>query len=193
MRMRRLLACLLLLLLPAAAPPSTPAPPPIDELMARLATVQERRAAFTEEKRIAALTGPVESRGWLVYRRPSHLEKTTTAPRPESLMVDGDQLSVLEEGQAPVLIDLASQPAARALVDAVRATLAGDLATLRRSYDVAMTGTLAGWTLALTPRDPAITGLLRGITVEGAGIELRTVRIEQADGDASVMTISPAA
>lgn len=189
MRMRPLLAPLLLLSLQAAAQPS---PAPIDELMRRLAGVPESRASFTEEKHIAALKQPVESHGLLFYRRPSHLEKITNAPIQESLMVDGDQLSILTDDRQPVLIDLASQPLVRALVDAVRGTLAGDLAALRRSYDVTMAGPIWGWTLTLVPREQALADLVRRINVEGVGTDLHTVRIEQANGDSSLMTISPA-
>ncbi|MBO0711461.1 MAG: outer membrane lipoprotein carrier protein LolA [Acetobacteraceae bacterium] len=159
--------------------------------MARLAAVEASRARFTEEKHIAALKEPLASQGELLYRRPSHFEKITTAPIHESLMVDGGQLSVLADGRAPVLIDLASEPEIRALVDAVRGILSGDIAALRRSYAVSMTGPLSGWTLTLLPHEAGLSKLVRRIVVEGAGTELHTVRIEEPTGDASLMTISP--
>jgi outer membrane lipoprotein-sorting protein len=180
---------LALVSVPAAAQPSSP---PIDELMRRLAAVPASRASFTEEKTIAALTEPVRSEGWLAYRRPDHLEKTTTGPNRESLMVDGDRLSIIADDQQPRIIELDSEPSLRALVDAVRGTLSGDLATLRQSYDVAMQGTMEAWRLILTPRDQSLKQLLRQVTVDGAGTELRAVRIVQANGDQSLMTIRPA-
>ncbi len=183
------MAFLALVSVQAAAQPYQP---PIDELMRRLAAVPARRASFTEEKSIAALTEPLRSVGRLVYRRPGHLEKITVGPNPESLMVDGDRLSIVAEGQPPRLIELDSEPSLRGLVDAVRGTLAGDLATLRRSYDVAMQGSLAEWRLILTPRDQSLKQLLRQVTVEGGGTDLHAVRIVQANGDQSLMTIRPA-
>ncbi len=158
--------------------------------MQRLAGVTERRASFTEEKTIAALTVPVRSEGWLQYRRPGHLEKTTTAPATESLMVDGDTLSIIEGNQAHV-IDLDTVPELRALVDAVRGTLSGDLAALRRSYAVTMQGDVADWRLVLTPNNPALARMVRQIVIEGAQAELRSVRTALANGDQSVMTIGP--
>jgi outer membrane lipoprotein-sorting protein len=184
-----LVALLALVNVPAAAQPS---PSPIDTLMNRLAAVPASRAKFTEEKTIAALTEPVRSEGWLVYRRPDHLEKTTITPNRESLMVDGDRLSIIADDQQPRIIELDSEPSLRALVDAVRGTLSGDLAALRRSYDVVMQGTLAAWHLILTPRDQSLKQLLRQVTVDGTGAELRAVRIVQANGDQSLMTIRPA-
>ena len=160
--------------------------------MHRLAAIPESHVAFTEVKTLSALTEPVRSQGRLVYRRPGHLEKITTGPVPESLMVDDDRLSMISDDQPPRLIELDSEPALRALVDAVRGTLSGDLATLRRSYDVAMQGTLSGWQLILTPRGQPLTKLLRQITVEGAGSDLHALRVIQANGDQSLMTIRPA-
>jgi outer membrane lipoprotein-sorting protein len=187
-RRRILMTALALVSAPAAAQSS---PPPMDELMRRLAAVSASRASFTEEKTIAALTEPVRGEGWLIYRRPDHLEKTTTGPSRESLMVDGDRLSIIADDQPPRIIELDSEPALRGLVDAVRGTLAGDLATLQRSYDVAMQGNLEAWRLILTPRDPSLKQLLRQVTVEGAGTDLGSVRIVQANGDQSLMTIRP--
>ena len=160
--------------------------------MRHLAAIPESHAAFTEVKTIAALSEPVRSEGRLIYRRPGHLEKITTGPVPESLMVDGDRLSMVSDDQPPRLVELDSEPALRALVDAVRGTLSGDLATLHRSYVVSMEGTPAGWQLILTPRQP-LAGLLRQISVEGAGSDLHVVRVVQANGDQSLMTIRPAA
>lgn len=177
---------------PSPSPGPAPAPEPIGELMHRLAAIPESHVAFTEVKTLSALTEPVRSQGRLVYRRPGHLEKITTGPVPESLMVDDDRLSMISDDQPPRLIELDSEPALRALVDAVRGTLSGDLATLRRSYDVAMQGTLSGWQLILTPRGQPLTKLLRQITVEGAGSDLHALRVIQANGDQSLMTIRPA-
>ncbi len=159
--------------------------------MQHLASVPERRSSFAEEKTLAALTQPVRSKGWLEYRRPDHFEKVTTEPIQESLMVDGDRLSIVAGDQARVL-ELDFEPPLRALVDAVRGTLAGDLGTLRRSYDVAMQGSVQDWRLTLTPKDASLTRLLRQVVVDGADTDLRSVRITQSNGDQSLMTIRPA-
>ena len=78
-----------------------------------------------------------------------------------------------------------------ALVDAVRGTLAGDLTALRRNYTVTMQGDLAGWRLTLTPANQRVARFLRDVDIEGAGTEPRSVRIVQANGDQSLMTIQP--
>ena len=158
--------------------------------MQRLAAVPGSRASFVEEKTVAALAETVRSQGWLAYRRPGYLEKTTTGPVAESLLVDGDQLSLTIAGQQPRLIDLHDEPALAALVDGLRGTLSGNLPILRRSYAVAMTGEVGAWTLTLTPLGPPLTDMLRQVVIEGSSGVVRRVETVQPNGDRSVMSIS---
>ncbi|HUB46173.1 MAG TPA: LolA-related protein [Acetobacteraceae bacterium] len=165
--------------------------PPIDALMQALAGVPARRADFIEIKTIAALSEPITATGALIYRRPDYLAKITAAPHAEQLVVDGDQLTLTEGTEAPHVIALDSHPRLRALVDAVRGTLSGNLASLRRQYTVTMTGSLTAWRLDLTPIEAGVASLIRLIAIEGTGTTLRTVRTVQANGDESRMTINP--
>lgn len=159
--------------------------------MQALAGVPARRAQFVEIRSIAALSRPIHATGTLLYRRPGYLAKITAPPFAEKLVVDGERLWLTEGDQPSHAIDLGSRPRLRALVDAIRGTLSGDLALLRRSYHVAMTGDLGAWRLTLTPNDPAIASLIRFIVIDGAGATPRTIRTVQANGDQSRMTISP--
>jgi hypothetical protein len=158
--------------------------------MQMLASVPASNASFTEVKILAMLNRPMRSTGRLLYRRPAHLEKITLEPQAESLVVDGDRLTLTEVGAAPRVIDLNGEPVIHALVDAVRGTLAGDAAVLRRSYAVAMEGTLANWRLTLVPSDARVARVVVSTTVEGNGTALRTVLTTQSNGDEMRMTIS---
>jgi Outer membrane lipoprotein carrier protein LolA-like len=160
--------------------------------MRRLAGVRQSRALFTEEKTLAALRMPLHSSGRLAYRRPDRLEKITDWPREEVLAVRAGQLTLTTDG-ATRTIDLATEPAIGALVEAILGTLAGDLNGLRRWYHVGATGTPADWHLTLQPRTPAVAQLLREVAVSGSGPRLTRLRTVQANGDVSVMTITPAA
>jgi outer membrane lipoprotein-sorting protein len=159
--------------------------------MQALASVPARRAQFVEVKSIAALSQPINTTGTLVYRRPSYLAKIAAPPHAEQLVVDGQRLWLTEGDQPSHVIDLDSRPQLRALVDAIRGTLSGDLALLQRSYHVAMTGKLAAWHLTLTPSDPAVASLLRFIVIDGTGATPHMIRTVQANGDESRMTINP--
>lgn len=163
----------------------------LDALMARLAAVPGRRAAFTETRRFAALDRPLESTGRLVYRRPSYIEKATDWPERESLVVDGNRLVLTTGQEPPRVVDLGSQPELRVLVDAIRGPLSGDLAALQRAFTVRLDGTMAAWELDLQPLDPRAARLLRRVTVGGAGADVRTV-VLQANGDEQRMTITDA-
>jgi hypothetical protein len=160
--------------------------------MQMLAQVQESRASFDEVRVLAMLTRPLRTTGRLYYRRPAHLEKITLEPRAESLVVDGDRLTLTEPNEAPRVIELDSEPPVRALVDAIRGTLSGDLASLRRSYAITMEGGVPDWRLTLVPTDPAVARLVAHTTIEGAGTALRLVQTAQANGDETRMTIGQA-
>ncbi|MBW4092405.1 MAG: outer membrane lipoprotein carrier protein LolA [Proteobacteria bacterium] len=160
-------------------------------VMRRLAAVRDSRAEFTEEKTIAALRAPLRSSGRLAYRRPDRLEKITEWPQVEVLAVHGGTLSLTDNGATRTIV-LASEPAIGALVEAILGTLAGDLAGLRRWYHVGATGTPAAWRLSLRPRTPALAKFIRAAVIDGAGARMTRLRMVEANGDTSVMTISPA-
>jgi Outer membrane lipoprotein carrier protein LolA-like len=160
------------------------------ELMHRLARVAESHSRFTEVKTIAALTVPLRASGELLYRRPDHLEKTTTQPQLERLVVDGERLTISTDRDAPHVVDLDDQATIRGLVDAIRGTLAGNLAVLQRVYRVDMEGDLASWRLTLTPSDPAVERAVSRIVIEGTQDSLQFIHTFQANGDESRMTIS---
>lgn len=160
-------------------------------LMERLARVAERQATFHEEKTLAALERPIASAGRLVYRRPNHLEKLTTEPMTESLVVDGGKLTIAIGKEPSRTVDLGSAPELQALVDTVRGTLAGDLATLQRYYSVAAEGTASSWRLTLAPATPVVARFVRQVVVDGTAANPTLIRILQANGDEQRMFIEP--
>jgi hypothetical protein len=190
MRIRRRAA----LLLPACllwARPSAAGDDLLAAVMAGLAQVPVRRSIFQEEKTLAAVDGVLRSSGTLLYRRPGHLEKRTLDPEAELLVVDGQYLSITAGQDAPRVVDLDRQPELRALVDTVRAPLAGDLPTLERLFQVRADGSMAAWRLSLSPA-PRLARFVRAVTIDGAGAEVRSIDVVQANGDEQRMTIQPA-
>jgi hypothetical protein len=179
-----------ILLLAFAAPAS--AQDPLAEVMRGLAAVRERRSRFTEEKVIPELDIGLPNEGTLLWVAPDRLEKHTTWPIDEFLSVQSGQLRY-ERRDRGVQRDFAlgAQPEMAALVEAVRATLAGDLPALRRHYDVAFFGTPAEWTLVLTPGSVRLRGAVQRIAITGEGAELRGVDTE-GGGGTTRMRILPA-
>ncbi|MGK7868394.1 LolA-related protein [Falsiroseomonas sp. E2-1-a20] len=178
-----------LLLLPLAGPAL--AQDALAEVMRALAAVRERRSRFTEEKLIPELDIGLPNEGTLLWVAPDRLEKHTTWPIDEVLAVQDGQLRY-ERRDRGVQRDfaLAEQPEMAALVEAIRATLAGDLPALRRHYDVAFRGPPAAWTLVLTPDALRLRGAVQRITITGEGAELRGVDTE-GGGGVTRMRITP--
>lgn len=162
--------------------------------MASLAGVRESSATFREEKAMAALSSPIESRGRLVWRAPDHLEKRTEAPVAEDIVVDGPRLTYAKPSEnLRRTLSLEGAPELRGLVEAVRGVLAGDVATLRRYYSVGLEDRPGGgWRLTLVPVEKAVKGFVKVVRVDGAGAQVRRVETVEPDGDTTTMLIEPA-
>ncbi len=160
-------------------------------LMAALAAVPERRSVFRETRTFAALDQPLISQGHLIYRRPDYLEKITDWPLPERLVVDKERLILTEGNDPPRVVELSRAPELRVLVDAIRGPLSGNIEALRRAFRIGAGGSMAAWTLDLTPADPAAARLLRTVRIAGVGDALREITLTQANGDVQRMAIDP--
>jgi Outer membrane lipoprotein carrier protein LolA-like len=164
----------------------------LDQLMKLLAQRRQGEVHYVETDHLAILDQPVRSSGVLVYEAPDHLEKRTLEPRRESLVLQGDELTV-ERGRRRYRVQLSAYPKLAPFVDAVRDTLAGNEAALEKVFEVRFTGTLADWTLQLVPLDEDAARAVRQVTITGARDAIHTVEILQVDGDRSVMTLGPPA
>jgi outer membrane lipoprotein-sorting protein len=162
-------------------------------LMALLAAVPSATEAFTESKRSALLSAPLVSKGRLVYARPDRLEKHVLSPYEEKTVISGDAVRIENRSlKQKRSFALSSSSVVTALVEGMRATLAGDAPALERHYAVRLEGTLDAWLLTLTPRDEKLAGLLAQIRIAGARERLKRIEVEESSGDASVMLIGPA-
>ncbi len=182
---QRLLA---LLLLAAASLPAAAAWD-LAALMRLLADSGGGRVRFVETRHLAILDQPLTATGELVYVPPARLERHTDTPTRESMVLDGDTLSLTREGKTHTL-RLRDYPEAAALIESIRATLGGDRATLERTYALSLAGDEKAWTLDLLPADPAVVKVVLRIRISGSRGEVRSVDILQADGDRSVMQIA---
>ena len=174
----------ILLALPLAAQ----APDPLREVMAAFTAQRDSRAVFVEEKELPELERPLVSRGLLAWRAPDRLEKRTVEPEAEIFLVEGDTLTIERPGRGiRESLPLDTAPEIRPLVEAVRATLAGDLATLRAHHEVSFSGNPANWRILLVPRSVRVLAAVQRITLEGEGGFLRTVETQGRDGRTRLM------
>ena len=183
---------LVFLLLGLLAPLAAGAAFNVNELFASLAKERPARATFHEKKYLSLLDKPVESSGELLFTPPHTLEKRTLKPRPERVLVDRERVTLERNGRKQS-VGLRENPAIAVLVESIRGTLAGDLASLTRTYSVGLDGTAERWKLVLRPLQPELASLAERIEIGGSQASVATVEVFQADGDRSLMSISPAA
>lgn len=160
----------------------------LQQLMQNLSQNKSGQATFVEKKYIAVLDKPIESSGDLLYTAPDRLEKRTLRPKPESMLVNGNEL-VVERGRQKYRVQLQNYPELAAFIDSIRGTLAGDLKALERNYQMNLEGTAERWTLQLVPVGDKMRSVVQRIRIAGVADDLRSVEITQADGDHSLMTI----
>lgn len=163
----------------------------IQDLMNQLATVTQVEANFTERKTLAILREPLVSSGMLRYRSPDYLQKQVVEPRPETYEVKAGHLFIEVPGEGRKEIDLDQYTTLRAIVEAIRATMAGDLNTLARYYRIEASGQAEGWTLRLEPRDEEMAHYITAILIGGRDVRVLAIDTLESGGDRSVMTITP--
>jgi hypothetical protein len=162
----------------------------LDQLMALLAKRQHGHVTFVEEHFLAVLDRPVESSGELLYDAPDRLEKRTLKPKPETVILQHGVITA-QRGHHTYVLNLSDYPQIVPLIDSIRATLAGDRASLEHFFKVTLDGSLEHWTLSLLPSDPSVGKSVKQIRIEGAQDAIHTVEIQQSDGDRSLLTIGP--
>jgi hypothetical protein len=178
-----------LLLVPLAAPAGEQEWG-VPDLMRQLAQTRRSESRFVELKYLKVLDAPIELSGRLLYVAPDRLEKRTLMPRPETLIVSGDEITVQEPGRRkPRRLHLQDFPALWGFIESIRATLAGDLPALERFYTVGLDGTPRDWELALVPRVQSMRAVVKLIRIGGEDAKVRWVEVTEAQGDRSVMQV----
>ncbi len=160
-------------------------------LMALLAQRKSGEARFTEERTIAGFDSPLRASGTLSFTAPDRFVRQTLEPRRERMEVAGNQVR-LERGGRVRQMALDAVPELAALLDGLRGTLSGNGALLAKHFEVRVAGHAGLWTLTLTPRDATLATQVRLMQIVGTAGDLRTVELQMAGNERSLMTIEPA-
>ena len=161
----------------------------LPELMIDLGRVKQAKGTFVEKKYLKLLNAPLESSGQLIYTAPYRLEKLTLSPKPESMVVDQDTLTVEMRGRKRSL-QIQDYPVLWAFVESIRGTLKGDLSALQQFYQVKLEGSRQAWQLQLQPTEKKMSALIQVIVIRGSKDRIATIEIIESDGDRSVMTVT---
>ena len=169
-----------------SAEPATPWG--VETLMLQLSEVDHAQARFVERKYLKVLKAPLELSGTLTYTRPGRLEKRTLKPKPETLTVAGDRLTLENPARNERrVLKLQDYPVLWGFVESIRATLGGDIRALEHFYRVELEGGPAGWQLYLAPRDRKMNEVISLIRIDGKQARIDTIEVQETQGDRSVM------
>jgi hypothetical protein len=170
---------------------AAPAADALDQLMTRLKQHQHDHTTYTELHISSVLDRPLTSSGELFYDAPDRLEKRTTKPKPERLLLENGQLS-FERRHKQYHVALADYPQAAPYIEGVRATLAGDRPALERLFRVSFDNSGEQWTLRLTPLDAHVAAEVAAVRIDGSSDVIKTVTVQLVNGDRSIMTLGAA-
>jgi hypothetical protein len=160
-------------------------------LMNTMHRVRQSSAGFVETKYLHLLNQAQRSSGRLTYVAPDQLRKETYEPIASRMTVIGDHLTLERQGEKPRDISLRDYSEVGALIEGVRATLAGDLPTLARHFTAVLDGDANRWTLSLAPLEPRLRELVTAIHIKGERDSIRDIETIEADGDRTDTAISP--
>jgi hypothetical protein len=162
----------------------------VQQLMRELGAVKRSQSRFVERKYLKVLKAPLELRGTLTYVAPGNLVKRTLSPKPETLTVEGDRLTLESTARNESrTLRLRDYPVLWAFVESIRSTLSGDIAALERFYRVELEGGRARWRLYLVPRDPDMRAVISLINIGGSRDRVERIEVQETRGDRSVTTI----
>lgn len=162
----------------------------VSELMRIIGQTKEGKANFVEKKYIGMVDKPLVSSGELAFTAPDRLEKRTLKPVTESLVLEGDSLTIEQADKRRFKVSLREHPEVAAFVESIRGTLAGDRQALESAYTLELSGVLDKWQLVLVPTQAQMSKLITRIRIGGVHGDVKTITFEQADGDRSEMAIT---
>ena len=156
----------------------------LEALMRGMATTSGVTARFREQKELALLSAPLESKGLFVFVPPDRLNRVTETPSPSRLVIDGDRVSYEGAGDAGSM-DLSANPVARQYVENLVVLFAGDLPALRRRYRLRFEAEAegGGWRLELVPRGEPLSSVIERVTLEGRAQALERMELLEVGGD----------
>jgi hypothetical protein len=187
-----------------AAPPKAPKPPKaatstlapldkpvdMDSLLTAFARMPGLEAQFTEEKHIALLAKPLESKGVLYFMQPGLMLRRIDSPRPSEVLITPDSLRMKDAGGEQAL-DLRARADVRPFVESLTWILGGDRKALESVYALqfAPAAGTAPWKLTLTPKGKPVAQIIAAIVIMGRGHFVDSVEVRETGGDHALTRI----
>jgi len=161
----------------------------LDSVLASLAQRRHGHVLYSEQIESALFKHPLHTSGELFFDAPDRLEKKTSQPAPEDLLVEGDVVTIVR-GTHRTSMRLSDHPQLSPFLNGLRATLAGDRSTLEKYFQLAFTAGESYWELALQPLVSESKPVYRRVVIRGIDGGIRSVTLERAAGERTTMTLS---
>lgn len=147
-------------------------------------------ARFREEKHIALLAKPLESRGRLFFTHPGLLLRRVETPRPSEVIITGDSVR-MRDASGEQALDLRARKDIRPFVESLTWILAGNRKALEGVYAVSFQGetSAAPWQLTLKPKVEPLSHLVAHIRIRGRGFAVAQIEVAETSGDKTVTEI----
>jgi hypothetical protein len=168
-----------LLCFPATAALQQPAD--VQALMTMLGRVERVEVAYRETVESALIETVISTRGRLVYTAPDAIRRVSD--QGEGFQLDGEKIRLIADGKVVDELDIADIKPLEAMIGALRAIFAGDLARLRQDYQLDYQAGGQSWTLSLTPRAIGLASLFQLIRITGDGAVIEGIAIHESNGD----------
>jgi outer membrane lipoprotein-sorting protein len=156
-------------------------PADVEALMALLGRVERVEVSYQETVESGLIDTAISTRGTLVYEAPDRIRRVSD--QDEGFLLDGERMQLITGGRVVRELVVSDIAPLEAMVGALRATFAGDLAALRADYRLDYRPAESHWTLDLAPRDSGLSDLFHRIGMVGNGATLSTIAMEEPDGD----------
>ncbi len=140
----------------------------LPELMGLLAQQKSGEARFTEQRFVRGLEGPLDASGMLSFTAPDRLVRRTLSPRPETMAVEGNTLTLSRGGRTPHAGARQHARAARHGRSHARHARPATRRRLQRYFrSTRRRARPPSWTLDLAPIDARLAAQVRSLRLSG--------------------------
>lgn len=162
----------------------------LETLLGGVAHTERRTVTFEETRTIAGMTKPLLSRGQLIHEPGGRLIKRIETPRRETAILDEDRLTILDADDTEVAtIDLWMQRDLQLVFTGLQAVFSGDVAALRKAFDIRISGDSGRWRLELTPKPDEGDLRLESVVVSGNARKIADFAVRERNGDTAVIRL----
>jgi len=181
---------------PAQDPRQRARPADASALFRTFAATTGLEATFEEDKHLALLALPLQSKGRLYFFRPDrtqpgYLSRIVESPEPSSVLITPTELR-LQNRDGTEVVDLKRSDKVRNFISSLVRVFAGDEQALAKSYSIQFAHAekdAAGWTLTLVPLAKPLDQMLKSLTLTGEGEAVVRIEVQEPNGDRTVTRI----